>query len=119
MNTYNLSQLNKINKVELNKMVQAKQAQLDSLTLKREHYNNQMDKLICRAMFTDIDFTFFEKLRSKVSFISANIGNIRTFKAIAKQVKPAVSLSKAGFVSLSKKPLPSVNLSQTKLERGI
>jgi hypothetical protein len=45
MNTYNKAQLNKLNKVELNKMVQAKQATKQAFTLEALTVDNKLNSL--------------------------------------------------------------------------
>ena len=112
MNTYNKAQLNKLNKVELSKMVQAKQATKQAFTIEALTVDNKLNSL---HITDDLQASLFTRLKLRLDGLKVSIKNIEHFLDIASSVKPAVSLSKSGFVSLSKKPLPSVNLSQNKL----
>ena len=116
MNTYNLSQLNKLTPTELNKMVQAKQATKQAFTIEALTVDNKLNSL---HITDDLQASLFTRLKLRLDGLKVSIKNIEHFLDIASSVKPAVSLSKSSFVSLSKKPLASVNLSQAKLVRGI
>ena len=113
MNTYNLSNLNK---AELNKAIEAKQAIKKAFTVEAISVDNKLNSL---HITDDLQAALFTRLKLKLDGLKVSIANIDTFLGVALSVKPAVSLSKSNFVSLSKKPLPSVNLPQTKLVRGI
>jgi hypothetical protein len=112
MNTYNVATLNKLNKVELNKMVQAKQATKQAFTLEALTVDNKLNSL---HITDDLQASLFTRLKLKLDGLKVSIKNIEHFLDIASSVKPAVSLSKSSFVSLSKKPLARVNLSHTRL----
>ncbi len=109
MNTYNSAQLNKLN---ISAVRAAKQQTKQELLAKREHYNNQLDKMICKGIHTDLDNTLFNRLQTRLVGIRISLLNIKTFNDM---VKSKVSLNKPTLsrVSLSKPALCKVSLSAT------
>jgi hypothetical protein len=114
MNTYNSAQLAKLN---ISAVMAAKQATKQELLVKRDHYNTQLDKLICKGVHTDLDNTLFNRLQNRLAFIRVGLLNIKTFEGLAD--RRGVSLVKRSFVSLSKTPLAKVQLSSVSLARGL
>ncbi len=112
MNTYNIANLKRLTSTELNKMVQAKQVAKQAFIIEALTVDNKLNSL---HITDDLQANLFTRLKLKLDGLKVSIDNVEHFLDVASNIKPTVSLSKAGFVSLSKKPLPSVNLSQTKL----
>jgi len=111
MNTYNSAQLAKLN---ISAVMATKVKTKQELFARREHYNVQLDKLICKGVHTDLDNTLFNRLQNRLAFIRVGLFNIETFEGLADR---RVSLMKRSFVSLSKRPLAKVHLSSLSLIR--
>ena len=115
MNVYNLSNLNK---AELTKMVEAKQAIKKAFTVQAFDIDNKLSDL---HITNDLQASLFTQLKLKLDGLKVSIKNVDNFLDIASSVnntiKPSVSLSKKSFVSLSKPTLSRVSLSKPDLCR--
>lgn len=109
MNTYNLSNLNK---AELNKAIEAKQAIKKAFTVEALTVDNKLNSL---HITDDLQAALFTRLKLKLDGLKVSIKNVEHFLDIAAAVKPSVSLSKKSFVSLSKLDLCRVNVNSSRL----
>ena len=109
MNTYNLSNLNK---AELTKMVQAKQAIKKAFTVQAFDIDNKLSDL---HITNDLQASLFTQLKLKLDGLKVSIKNVEHFLDIAATVKPKVSLNKKSFVSLSKPDLCRVSINSSRL----
>ncbi len=111
MNVYNLSNLNK---AELTKMVEAKQAIKKAFTVQAFDIDNKLSDL---HITNDLQASLFTQLKLKLDGLKVSIKNVEHFLDIAAAVKPKVSLNKPilSRVSLSKPALCKVSLSASRL----